>query len=45
MIKQRKNAETGWDEKRKAIQQLKQKIQLKEINQKVLFKEGKLKRY
>ena len=34
-----------WDEKRKATQQLKQIIQLKVINQKVLAEEGRLKRY
>ena len=33
------------DEKKKATQQVKQMIQLKEINQKILAKEGRVKRY
>ena len=38
MIRQRKNAGTSWDEKKKATQ-VKQTIQLEEIKQKVLVKE------
>ena len=45
MLRQRKNAETSCNEKRKAVQQLKQKVQVKEINQKVLVKKGRLKRH
>ena len=41
--RQRENARTYWDEKKKETQQLKQTIQLKEINQKVLAKKGRLK--
>ena len=44
MMKQRKNAGTCWDKKEKAIQ-VKKTIQLEEINQKVLVKDEKLKRY
>ena len=44
MIKQRKNAGTYWDKKEKATK-VKQTIQLKEINQNVQAKEGRLKRY
>ena len=44
MIKQRKNAGTCWDKKEK-VTQAKQTIQPEEINQKVLAKEGRLKRY
>ena len=40
MIRQRKNARICWDEKRKTIQ-VKQTIELEEINQKLLAKEGK----
>ena len=42
MIKQRKNAGTVWDKKRKATQ-LKQMITLEEINQKLLAKEERQK--
>ena len=45
MIKQRKNAGTCRDKKEKVIQKEKMTIQLEEINQKVLAKEGRLKRY
>ena len=44
MLKQRKNAGTCWDKKEKVIQE-KITIQLEEINQKVISKEGRLKRY
>ena len=44
MIKQRKNAVTCRDKKEKAIQK-KITIQLEEMNQKVLAKEGRLKKY
>ena len=44
MIKQRKNTGKCRDKKEKAIQE-KITIQLEEINQKVLAKEGRLKRY
>ena len=40
--RQRENAGTGQDEKRKATQLLKQKIQLEEIKQEVPEKEGRL---
>ena len=42
-IKQRENAETCWDKKKKATQE-KITIQLEEIYQKVLVKEGRLKK-
>ena len=42
MLRQTKNARICLDKKKKATQ-LKQMIQLKEINQKVLTKEGRLK--
>ena len=45
MIKQKNNVGTGWDENRKATKELKQKIQLEEINQNVQAKKGRLKRY
>ena len=44
MIRQRKTAGICWDEQRKTTQ-IKQSIQLKEINQKILAKEGRLRRY
>ena len=44
MLKQKKKARIFWDENSKATQ-LKQKIHLEEINQKVLAKEARLKRY
>ena len=44
MIKQRKNARTCWYKKEKTTQE-KITIQLEKINQKVLAKEGRLKRY
>ena len=44
MIKQRKDAGTYRNKKEKATQE-KRKIQLEERNQKVLAKEGRLKRY
>ena len=44
MIKERKDAGTCRDKKAKATQE-KITIQLDEINQKVLAKEGRLKRY
>ena len=43
-VKQRKNAETCSDKKKKATEE-KITTQLEEINQKVLAKEGRLKRY
>ena len=42
MLRQRKNTVTRSDEEKK--KQVKQAIQLKEINQKVMEKEGRLKR-
>ena len=45
MKRQKENAGKCWDEKRKETEQLKQTIQLEEINQKVSAKEGWLKRY
>ena len=42
MIRPREYAGTRWDEKKKATQ-LKQTIELKEINQNVLTNEGRLK--
>ena len=42
IIRLGKNAGLCWEEKRKATQ-IKQTIQLEEINQKVLTKEGRLK--
>ena len=45
MMRQRKNAGICWDKKKKATQQLKQIIQLEEINLKIQAKEGRLKRY
>ena len=44
MQRQRKNARICWDEERKATQ-LELMIQVEAINQKVLAKERKLKRY
>ena len=44
MMRHRKNAGIFWDEKEKATQ-VKQTIQPEEINQKMLAKEGRLKRY
>ena len=43
MLRQGKNAEICWNKKWKATQQLKQALQLEEISQKVLAKEGRLK--
>ena len=47
MIRQRKNARTCWNQKGKSKKatQVKLTIQLGKINQKVLVKEGTLKRY
>ena len=44
MIKQRKSAGTFWNKKRKATQE-KMSIKLEETNQKVVAKDGRLKRY
>ena len=44
MIRQRRNAGICWDEKEKATQ-VKQTMQREEINQKVMAKEERLKRY
>ena len=44
-IRQWETAGTCCNEKEKDIQQVKQIIQLGEINQKILAKEGRLKRY
>ena len=45
MLRKRKKFRNMWDENRKITQQAKQIIQPKEINQNVLAKEGRLKRY
>ena len=45
MIKQRKDAGICRDKKEKATQDEKISVQVEEINQKLLTKEGRLKRY
>ena len=45
MIKQKKNNVTCGGQKERSIQKVKLTIQLEEINQKVLAKEGRLRRY